>query len=230
MGRRPDRGQRRVLRPDRPRQGDHPQPDPRQHRDPARRLRPGRSRPTSCSARPSAKILDIAEKGVTGKTTTLQEALNEAYTASTSAWAARTRTRSAASPPASSTSTQHTAGLQNSELIILAARPSVGKTAFALNIVRHVVVEEQLPVFFVSLEQIADRAGRAPALLPGPRGQPQAAQGPPERRRHRQAASRPATCLRNAKLFIDDTPGARHAAHRRQRPPAQAPRTASGSW
>ena len=43
--------------------------------------------------------------------------------------------------------------MQNSELIIVAARPSVGKTAFALNLVRHIVVDEKQPVFFVSLEQ-----------------------------------------------------------------------------
>src|SRR5437660_730106 len=48
---------------------------------------------------------------------------------------------------------EKTAGLQNSELIIIAARPSVGKTAFALNMARHMVVDESLPVFFVSLEQ-----------------------------------------------------------------------------
>lgn len=45
-----------------------------------------------------------------------------------------------------------TAGLHNNELVIIAARPSVGKTAFALNLIRHVVVEEKLPAFFVSLE------------------------------------------------------------------------------
>ena len=45
-----------------------------------------------------------------------------------------------------------TAGLQNNELVIMAARPSVGKTAFALNIIRHIITEEKLPVFFVSLE------------------------------------------------------------------------------
>jgi replicative DNA helicase len=48
-----------------------------------------------------------------------------------------------------------TAGLQNAELIVLAARPSAGKTALALCIARHVAVEERLPVFFVSLEQTA---------------------------------------------------------------------------
>jgi replicative DNA helicase len=44
------------------------------------------------------------------------------------------------------------AGMQNSNLIILAARPGVGKTAFGLNIARHVAVEEKLPTCIFSLE------------------------------------------------------------------------------
>lgn len=44
------------------------------------------------------------------------------------------------------------AGLQDSNLIVLAARPGIGKTAFALNIARYVAVEEKLPVCFFSLE------------------------------------------------------------------------------
>ena len=43
-------------------------------------------------------------------------------------------------------------GLQKSDLIILAARPSMGKTAFALNIARNVAMEEQKPVALFSLE------------------------------------------------------------------------------
>src|SRR5207249_1042271 len=46
-----------------------------------------------------------------------------------------------------------TAGLHNRELVIVAARPSVGKTAFSLALVRNVVTQEKAPVFFVSLEQ-----------------------------------------------------------------------------
>lgn len=44
------------------------------------------------------------------------------------------------------------AGLQDSNLIILAARPGLGKTALALNIARHVAVEDNLPVGIFSLE------------------------------------------------------------------------------
>ncbi len=45
-----------------------------------------------------------------------------------------------------------TSGLQPSELIILAARPSVGKTSFALNIAENVTVQHQAPVAIFSLE------------------------------------------------------------------------------
>ncbi len=44
------------------------------------------------------------------------------------------------------------AGMQDSNLLILAARPGIGKTAFALNIARHVAVEEKVPVCIFSLE------------------------------------------------------------------------------
>ncbi len=54
------------------------------------------------------------------------------------------------------------AGLQASNLIILAARPGIGKTALALNIAQHVSVGEKLPVGFFSLEmsseELVDRA------------------------------------------------------------------------
>ena len=45
-----------------------------------------------------------------------------------------------------------TGGFQNSDLIIIAARPSMGKTALALSIARNVAVEYNLPVAFFSIE------------------------------------------------------------------------------
>ena len=52
-------------------------------------------------------------------------------------------------------------GFQKSDLIILAARPSLGKTSLALDIARHVAVNEEIPVGIFSLEmsrgQLVDR-------------------------------------------------------------------------
>ena len=45
-----------------------------------------------------------------------------------------------------------TMGWQKSDLVILAARPSVGKTAFALNIARNAAVDHHMPVAVFSLE------------------------------------------------------------------------------
>ena len=48
-----------------------------------------------------------------------------------------------------------TQGWQKSDLIILAARPSVGKTAFALNLARNAAVDHNMPVAVFSLEMSA---------------------------------------------------------------------------
>lgn len=48
-----------------------------------------------------------------------------------------------------------TMGWQPSNLIILAARPSIGKTAFALNLARNAAVDHHMPVAFFSLEMSA---------------------------------------------------------------------------
>ncbi len=48
-------------------------------------------------------------------------------------------------------------GLQKSDLIILAARPSIGKTSFALDIARHVATLEKISVGVFSLEMSSDQ-------------------------------------------------------------------------
>ena len=49
------------------------------------------------------------------------------------------------------------AGFQKSDLIILAARPSMGKTAFALNIAQNIGIEQHVPVLIFSLEMSASQ-------------------------------------------------------------------------
>ena len=53
-----------------------------------------------------------------------------------------------------------TQGWQPSDLIILAARPSVGKTAFALNLARNAAVMHHIPVAFFSLEMSAGQLAK----------------------------------------------------------------------
>ncbi len=50
-----------------------------------------------------------------------------------------------------------TAGLQGGDLVVLAARPSMGKTAFAINIAEHVALNEGLPVAVFSMEMGASQ-------------------------------------------------------------------------
>jgi replicative DNA helicase len=96
------------------------------------------------------KVLEIAERGTVGVTKTLADAMTEAFDRIDAK--ARGDLSNSGIPTGFVDLDNLTAGLQNNELVIIAARPSVGKTAFALNVIRHVVVEEKLPAFFVSLE------------------------------------------------------------------------------
>jgi replicative DNA helicase len=97
-------------------------------------------------------------------------------------------------------------GLHNSELIILAARPSMGKTAFAMNIAEHVAIAIKQPVLFVSLEmaclELADRLLCSAAQVNGHRLR-NGTISQEDRRRLVQKSSE----ISSSPLYIDDTPG-----------------------
>jgi len=46
----------------------------------------------------------------------------------------------------------YTSGFQNSDLVIVAGRPSMGKTSFALNIAQHLAIKDKIPVGVFSIE------------------------------------------------------------------------------
>ncbi|QVL32502.1 replicative DNA helicase [Telmatocola sphagniphila] len=150
------------------------------------------------------RILEIAERGVTSDTATLQEALRDAFH----------RMDARKSGDHADLSGVRTGfvdldnlivGFQRNELIILAARPSVGKTAFALNFIRHIIVEEGLPVYFVSLEQakieLAERLLVAQSQVDSHKLR-RGMLGPDDVQRILDAGN----VLNRAPLFIDDNP------------------------
>ncbi len=97
------------------------------------------------------KILEVAEMGLTDEAVTLQEAIKKAYDRIDARQGAEDLTISGISTGFRDLD-EITAGLQDSELVIVAARPSVGKTSFALGLARNVILSGR-GVFFVSLEQ-----------------------------------------------------------------------------
>jgi replicative DNA helicase len=99
---------------------------------------------------------------------------------------------------------KRTSGLQRSDFVIIAGRPSTGKTAFALNVASHAAVEMARPVLVFSLEmskeQLVQRLICAEARVDSQKVRSGFLQ-PPEWRRIIDAAGR----LSEAPLFIDDT-------------------------
>lgn len=100
---------------------------------------------------------------------------------------------------------QLTGGLQKSELIILAARPSMGKTALAMNITEHVAVQLRVPVLFVSLEmsalELGDRLLCSVAEVNGHRLRNGTITAEERRKLVRTAGE-----ISESPLFIDDSP------------------------
>ncbi|MEG0383874.1 replicative DNA helicase [Solibacillus cecembensis] len=101
-----------------------------------------------------------------------------------------------------------TAGFQRNDLIIVAARPSVGKTAFALNVAQSVAVKARENVAIFSLEMGADQL--VMRML--------CAEGNIDAQRLRTGALEPEDwrkltmamgSLSNSGIFIDDSPGVR---------------------
>jgi replicative DNA helicase len=100
---------------------------------------------------------------------------------------------------------QLTGGLQKSELTILAARPSMGKTAMAMNITEHIILQLNVPVLFVSLEmaalELADRLLCSVAEVNGHR-----LRNGTITQEERQKLVQASVEVSKAPLFIDDSP------------------------
>jgi len=99
-----------------------------------------------------------------------------------------------------------TGGFQPGQLIIVAARPSMGKTAFALNVCDHAAIDLKTTSLFVSLEmgnlELAERLLCARSRVDGHKLRTGQNMGT----RDMSQLARAFDEFRNASLFIDDTP------------------------
>jgi len=101
-----------------------------------------------------------------------------------------------------------TYGWQNTDLIILAARPSVGKTAFALNLARNAALHpnKPTPVALFSLEMSAGQLVQRILAAESEIWLEKIARGKLEEHEMKQLYARGIQRLAQAPLFIDDTP------------------------
>ncbi len=100
-----------------------------------------------------------------------------------------------------------TGGFQAGQLVVLAARPSMGKTALALNICEHCATTGKTPVLFVSLEmghmEIAERLLCARSRVDGYKLRTGMSLGSREIGQLTKAWNE---LMKDAQIFIDDTP------------------------
>jgi replicative DNA helicase len=151
------------------------------------------------------QILDVAEKAVASNLYTLEEAIRETYKRIDKRALGQEMTFSGLSTGFTDLN-ELIAGLHPSELVIVAARPSVGKTSFALNMALNVASIERQPVFFVSLEQsrieLAERLLCCHARVDSHRLRKGTLTADDI-----QQLIEASNQLSSAKLFIDDSPG-----------------------
>jgi len=99
-----------------------------------------------------------------------------------------------------------TSGFQPADLVIVAARPSMGKTAFTLNIAQHAAIEHNVPVAFFSLEMSKDSLVQR-MLTSEARIDAQTLRKGKLRDDDFPRLARAAGILSHAPVYIDDTPG-----------------------
>lgn len=100
---------------------------------------------------------------------------------------------------------QMTSGLQKGDLIIIAGRPSMGKTAFSMNIAEHAAIKGDLPVLIFSLEMPGDALALRMLSSLGRIDQQTVRTGALTDEDWPRLTSA-VSMLSEAKMFIDDTP------------------------
>jgi replicative DNA helicase len=99
-------------------------------------------------------------------------------------------------------------GLQNGEMIIVAARPSMGKTAFAMNVVEHIAADQKLPCAIFSLEMSKQQLAQRMLCSRGQIDAHKLRKGMLNSQEYTKLASVVGE-LAKAPIWVDDSPGLR---------------------
>ena len=149
-------------------------------------------------------ILEIAQKRNTGGFTPIRDVLLETY--ERIEFLSQRRGDVTGIPTGYPDLDKMTAGLQRSDLIILAARPSVGKTAFALNLAQNVAARAGETVAIFSLEMAASQLVQRMICAEGNLDASKMRSGSLEEDDWQKLTMAIGT-LAKAPIYIDDTPG-----------------------
>ena len=107
--------------------------------------------------RAEQKIFQVTEKKISGAAVSIKDLLTQAFEAIDK----REGHHVTGLPTGFTELDDLTCGLQNGEMIVIAGRPSMGKTSFAMNMAEHIGADNNMPVVIFSLEmskqQLAER-------------------------------------------------------------------------
>jgi replicative DNA helicase len=150
-----------------------------------------------------SSLFQVAERNIKKETVPIKPVLNDAILQIEKA---RNQKDGLSGVPSGFTAIDRiTSGWQKTDLIIIAARPSMGKTAFVLSMARNIAVEHERPVAVFSLEmssiQLANRLIAAETEL----GSEKLKTGRLENYEW-EHLNRKISALEQAPIFIDDTP------------------------
>lgn len=98
-----------------------------------------------------------------------------------------------------------TAGFQRSDLVVVAGRPSMGKTSLVLNFIQHAAIENSIPVAFFSLEMSKEAIVQRLLCSEGQVNSSNLRRGRLSEQEYMQLATA-AGHLNTAPIWIDDTP------------------------
>ncbi len=146
------------------------------------------------------KIFAITDKNISGTASPLKDLISRAYELIEK----REGKHITGLPTGYHALDDQTCGLQNGEMIVVAGRPSMGKTSLALNIAEYLGVQEKIPVGIFSLEmgrqQLAERF-----LCSISEVDTQAVRKGMLIAEHYQALAMASETLRDVPIYIDDT-------------------------